>query len=280
MKIAVTGATGFIGRALCAQLGAAHDVRAVVRARTGDLARFRDWPGLLDGMDAVVHLAGYAHGRGDAAALHAVNVDATRAAAEAARARGAHFIFVSTIKVHGQTSAALRESSPIAPQDRYALSKAQAEEALRALPGLRLTVLRPPLVYGPGVKANFLALMRAIARGMPLPLASIENRRSVLYVGNLVDAIERCLADARSIGRTYLVADRDAPSTPALCRAIGAALERPARLFPFPPALLPLRQLTRTLEADTSAMRDELGWQPPFDLAQGLRATALWYRRG
>lgn len=271
MRIAVTGASGFIGRVLCSQLGAEHELRAVARAP--------DWAAALGGVQAIVHLAGLAHGRGDAASLRAVNVEATRAAAEAARASGAHFIFVSSIKVHGeQTAAPLREDSPIAPQDRYASSKAQAEAALRAIPGLRLTVLRPPLVYGPGVKANFLALMRAIARGVPLPLASIDNRRSVVYAGNLVDAIARCLADGRSVGRTYLVADRDAPSTPALCRAIGAALERPARLFPFPPALLPLRQLTRSLEADAAAIRGELGWQPPFTLQEGLRATALWYR--
>ena len=279
MRIAVTGATGFIGRALCARLGGEHDVRAVVREQTGDLARFRDWPSVLGGMDAIVHLAAYAHGRGDAASLHAVNVDATIAAAEAAHASGAHFIFVSSIKVHGeQSTTPLRENSPLAPSDPYARSKAQAEEALRALPGLRLTVLRPPLVYGEGVKANFLALMRAIARGLPLPLASIDNRRSVVYVGNLVDAIARCVSDARSVGRTYLVADDEAPSTPALCRAIGTALERSARLFPFPPAWLPLKQLTSSLEADASAIRAELGLQPPFTLQEGLRATARWYR--
>lgn len=270
MRIAVTGATGFIGRALCGQLGAAHELRAV--------AREPDWAAALDGMQAVVHLAGQAHGRGDARSLRAVNVDATRAAAEAARASGAHFVFISTIKVHGEESAApLREASPIAPRDAYAQSKVDAEEALRAIAGLRLTVLRPPLVYGPGVKANFLALMRAISRGLPLPLASIDNRRSLVYVANLVDAIARCVANQRSIGRTYLVTDGEAPSTPALCRAIGAALERPARLFPFPPALLPLKQLTQSLEADATAIRGELGFQPAYTLQQGLRLTARWY---
>ena len=294
MRIAVTGATGFIGRALCAQLcGAGHALRALVRAPSrelaslasceqvavGDLENFRGWTRTLDGMQAIVHLAGYAHGRGSDAALDAVNVVATRAAADAAREHGAHFVYLSSIKVHGEESAApLREDSPLALQERYARSKAAAEAALRSLAGLRLTVLRPPLVYGAGVKANFLALARAIARGVPLPLASIDNRRSVVYVGNVVDAIARCLAEGRSVGRTYLVADREAPSTPALCRAIGAALERPARLFPFPPAWLPLKQLTRSLEADTSAIGSELGWQPPFALQHGLRATALWYR--
>lgn len=279
MRIVVTGASGFVGRALCSRLCAGHDVRALVRATTGDLARFRGWATALDGAQAVVHLAGYAHGRGDDASLRAVNVDATRAAAEAARASGAHFVYLSSIKVHGERSSApLEESSPIAPSDRYARSKAAAEEALRSIGGLRLTVLRPPLVYGPGAKANFLFLMGAIARGLPLPVASIRNRRSLLYVGNLVEGVVRCLEDPRAVDRTYLLADESALSTPALCREIGVALERPARLFRFPPAWLQMRQLTQSLEADASAIRRELGWQPPFTLHQGLRATALWYR--
>jgi nucleoside-diphosphate-sugar epimerase len=294
MRIAVTGATGFIGRALCQRLSdEGRALRALVRApapelaalpnceqlAVGDLESFRDWQRALDGAQAIVHLAGYAHGRGGDEALQAVNVDATCAAAEAARAVGAHFVFVSSIKVHGEQSAApLREDSPIAPGERYARSKARAEQALRSVSGLRLTVLRPPLVYGAGVKANFLALMRAIARGLPLPLASIDNRRSLVYVGNLVDAVVRCLGDARSAGRTYLVADDEAPSTPALCRALGVALARPARLLPFPPGWLPLKQLTRSLQADASAIRRELGWRAPFSLEEGLRATAHWYR--
>ena len=288
MRIAVTGASGFIGRALCARLSRdGHALRALVRVPrrelgreqmvVGDLAQFRDWARALDGVQAVVHLAGYAHGRGDDAALTAVNVAATRAAAEAACAGGAHFLFASSIKVHGETSSApLRESSPLAPGERYARSKLQAENALRAVAGLRLTVLRPPLVYGPGVKANFLALLRAVARGMPLPLASIDNRRSLLYVGNLVDAMARCLGDGRAVGRTYLVADDAAPSTAALCREIGEALGRPARLLPFPPVLLP-RKLTDSLEADDSLIRRTLGWRPPYTRKEGLKATADWY---
>ena len=157
MRIAVTGATGFVGRALCTRLGAEHELRALVRAPDtlrceqrviGDLARFREWRAALDGMQAVVHLAGYAHGRGEAASLHAVNVDATLAAAEAARSVGAHFVFASTIKVHGDESRSpLKETSPLAPRDPYARSKAEAEEALRSLSGLRLTVLRLSLIH-------------------------------------------------------------------------------------------------------------------------------------
>ncbi|MFN2643930.1 MAG: NAD-dependent epimerase/dehydratase family protein [Burkholderiales bacterium] len=286
MRIAVTGATGFVGRALCARLGAEHELRALVRAPDttlrceqrviGDLARFREWRAALDGMQAVVHLAGYAHGHGDAASLHAVNIDATLAAAQAARSAGAHFIFASTIKVHGDESRSpLKETSPLAPRDPYARSKAQAEEALRSLPGLRLTVLRAPLVYGPGVKANFLALMRAVDRGWPLPLASVGNRRSLIYVGNLADAIIRCLGHEG----TYLVSDGGPISTTQLCRELAAALGRPARLFPCPPSFLP-RKLAASLEVDDSAIRGSLGWQPPHSREAGLRATAEWYLAG
>src|SRR5262249_33114081 len=161
MRIAVTGATGFIGRILCEQLVAEHDVRPVERARIGDLARFRDWSRVLGGMDAIVHLAAYAHGRGDASSLHAVNVDATRAAAAAAGAVGAPSLFGSSRRVHGEEPPApLREASPIAPRDLYARSKARAGAARGGTAALRLRVLPPPLVYGAGVKANFLALMR------------------------------------------------------------------------------------------------------------------------
>jgi nucleoside-diphosphate-sugar epimerase len=175
---------------------------------------------------------------------------------------------MSSIKVHGeQTTAPLRADSPLAPQDDYARSKARAEEALRGLPGLRLAVVRPPLVYGPGVKAHFLALMRAVARGWPLPLASIRNRRSLVYVGNLAAAVHECL------GRegTFLVADGLAVSTPQLCAEMGAALGRPARLFAFPPALLPAK-LSGSLEIL------QTDWKPPFTREEGLRATAQWFR--
>lgn len=258
MKIAVTGASGFIGRTLCAALAnAGHEAVASTDA------------------EAVVHCAAIAHRRATAQEFQRVNVDLALEAARAAAARGAQFVFLSSVKVHGEASAApLRESSPLAPADRYAESKARAEEALRAITGLRLAVLRPPLVYGPGVKANLLALMKAIARGLPLPLASIRNRRSVIYAGNLVDAILACL------GRegTFLVADGPGVSTPQLCREIGAALQTPARLFAFPPSLLP-GKLANTLEIDDSAIRRALGWKPRFGREQGLGATAEWFRR-
>ena len=266
MKVAVTGAGGFIGSTLCPVLiREGHEVRRAARDT------------LLDSdVDAVVHLAAIAHRRASPAELQRVNVDLAVEVGRAAAAAGARMLFLSTLKVHGeQSDAPLSEAAPLAPRDAYAGSKARAEEALRAIPGLRLTVLRPPLVYGAGVKANFLALLSAVARGVPLPLASVTNRRSVLYVGNIAHAIARCLGGAAE-GRTYLVSDGAALSSAALCTQLGEALGRPARLFAFPAVLLP-RKLRASLVADDSALARELGWAPPFSLHEGLRATARWY---
>jgi nucleoside-diphosphate-sugar epimerase len=226
-----------------------------------------------------VHLAAIAHRSASADELQRVNVQLAEEVGRTAAADGAHMIFVSSVKVHGEESeAAFRESSPIAPSDAYARSKAHAEEALRAIGGLRVTVLRPPLVYGPAVKANFLSLMRALARGLPLPLASVSNRRSLVYVGNLADAIQLCLQTPGAVGRTYLLSDGPPVSTPELCRRLAGALGRRARLFRLAPSLIPVRSLTRSLEIDDSAIRHTLGWTPPSSLDEGLRATAAWYR--
>lgn len=253
MRVLVTGAGGFIGSHLCPALAAAgHELRASV-----------------EGSEAVVHLANIAHTSASPAQLHRVNVEGTIAQAKAALAAGARrFVYLSSIKA-GSAG------------DAYGRSKAIAEQALLQLPGLEAVILRPPLVYGPRVKANFLALLRAVDRGWPLPLASIANRRSFVYVGNLVDAILRCL-ESTARGKTYAVADGAPVSTPELCRAIARALGRPARLFAFPPALLRLvpgmARLVESQEVDDAAIRAELGWRAPFTLEQGLQATAEWYR--
>lgn len=287
MRIAVTGATGFLGRAVVPALRArSHEVRTLDRGLTGDIAAVADWSVHIAGMDAVVHLAALAHARGiDETRLRAVNVDASLAIGKAAAAAGIGMLFMSSAKVLGEETAAgaaFDDGSPLAPQDPYARAKAAAEEGLRAIAGLRLTVLRPPLVYGPGVRANFLALLRAVAHGWPLPLASIANRRSLVGADNLADLVAHCVATPRSAGRTFGATDGAPLPTPALCRALGAALGRPARLFPFPPALLelapPARKLTRSLVIDDSAMRRELGWSPPRAFEEGLRSTVEWFR--
>jgi nucleoside-diphosphate-sugar epimerase len=223
----------------------------------------------------VVHLANIAHADADPGLLWRVNVDGTSRAAELAVASGARrFVYLSSVKADNPEQG-----------DHYGRAKLAAEEAVSSVAarsGLEAVILRPPLVYGPRVKANFLALMGAIDRGWPLPFASIENRRSLVYVGNLCDAIARCLEAEAPDGRTFFVTDGAPVSTPQLCRAIGAALGWPARLFSFPPPLLELipslKRLTRSLEVDDSAIRRELDWRPPCSFEQGLRATAEWYR--
>jgi nucleoside-diphosphate-sugar epimerase len=285
MRCVVTGASGFIGRALVPELRArGHHVVALDRAALGDIAGFAGWAALLQGADHVVHLAALAHLRaGDEARLRAVNVDAALALGRNAAAARVSMLHMSSVKVLGEETPRrpFDDTSPYAPQDAYARSKAAAETALRAVPGLSLTVLRPPLVYGPGVKANFRALLRAVARGWPLPLAAIANLRSLVYVGNLANAVARCLESPLAAGKTYAVTDGAPLSTPALCRALGVALGRPARLFSVAPALLELvpaaTKLTRSLVVDDSALRRDLGWAPPHAFEEGLRRTAEWY---
>ena len=291
--VLVTGAGGFIGRALAGRLRAAG--AEIVRVRT--LEEDPAWSEAARDCAAVVHLANIAHAHVDAAELERVNVQGSRRIAEQALEAGVRrFIYVSSIKVHGNESRAggFSAASPYDPADAYGEAKVRAEAALQELArqrGLQLTVLRPPLVYGPGVKANFLALTRAIARGMPLPLGSTRNRRSLIYVGNLADAIARCLDRAESVGRSYTVSDGTAVSTAELCREMGQALTRPARLFAFPLVMLEgagtllgrraaALSLTRNLEVDCSHFREELGWRPPSTLIEGLQATAAWFRGG
>jgi nucleoside-diphosphate-sugar epimerase len=253
MRIHVTGARGFIGSHLCPALEAAGpELRPALEACV-----------------AVVHLANIAHTSAPPAALHRVNVEGTIAQAQAALAAGVRrFVYLSSIKA-------------AQPDDAYGQAKAIAEQALVQMPGLEAVVLRPPLVYGARVKANFLALMRAVDRGWPLPVASIRNRRSLVYVGNLVDAIRLCV-EGSSVRRIYAVSDGAPVSTPELCRALARALGRPARLFPFPAALLRLApglaRLAESLEVDDSAFRADLHWRPPFEFEAGLRLTAEWYR--
>jgi len=267
VKVLVTGASGFIGSTLVPALAAAqHEVR-------------RD----MAGCDAVVHLANLAHARADPALIWEVNVEGTRRVAEQAAAAGVRrLIYLSSIKASGERSEArpFDATEEPRPQDAYGRAKVAAESAIAevaARSALETVILRPPLVYGPGVKGNFLALMNAVARGWPLPFASIRNRRSLVYVGNLAGAIVRCLEAPRAAGRVYVVSDHTTLSTPQLCRALAKALRVRSRLFPFPPFLLGTR-LGASLEVDDSRMREETGWQPAFALDEALSLTARWYR--
>ncbi len=310
MKILVTGANGFVGQATCAALRqAGHTVLPAVRVPygladevvVGNIHAQTDWRAALAGVDAVVHLAARVHLMDDKAAdplaqYRAVNVAGTLQLAQQAHTAGVkRFVYISSIKVNGEERAcAYTETDTPAPEDHYARSKWEAEQGLHQLAaatGLEVVILRPPLVYGPGVGANFLALMRAIARGLPLPLGAIDeqhSRRSLIFVGNLADAIACCLVHPAAAGETFLVSDDDDVATSELARRIGAALGRQARLIPVPYRLLNMlgritkksalvRRLTEPLTSDSQAIRRTLGWTPPFTLDKGLQATAAWF---
>lgn len=275
MSILVTGASGFIGRHLAAEL----ERRGIAfRASSVRVAPDADWRGTLEGVQSIVHLAALAHDRvhGD---VRRVNALGTQRLAQAAADAGArHFIFTSTIGVHGeQTSGApFTEASPLAPRSRYAESKLEAERVLSRI-SISTTILRPTLVYGPRNPGNMLRLLRWVARGWPLPLASVDNRRSLTYVGNLVAAIVALIETP--LAGAYIVCDARPVSTPALVCDLAAGLGKRARLFPFPPFALP-RRLAGSLEADGTKLCRELQWRPPVATSDGLRATARWYRQG
>ena len=239
MNIAVTGATGFVGQALCSHL-LAHDhaVVPVVRHASGlagevivgNIDGATDWQPALSGCDAVVHLAARVHVMDDTAhdplALYrATNTDGTLNLARQAAAAGVkRFVFISSIKVNGEgRDAPYRETDMPAPEDAYAISKWEAEQGLQQIAadtGLEVVILRPPLVYGPGVKANFLRLLQTVKRGWPLPLGAVRNRRSLLFLGNFVDAIRLCVEHPAAAGQTFLLDDGQAVSTPELIRAV------------------------------------------------------------
>jgi nucleoside-diphosphate-sugar epimerase len=311
-RVLVTGAGGFVGRALLATLARRHPTVAMARRLLGDLPAGveprlvgeigpdTEWDEALAGINTVVHLAARVHRRGrdtDEAGFRRVNAEGTRRLAETARRRGVRrLIFLSSVKVNGEATAPgrpFRESDAPAPQDAYARSKWAAEEALAEIAGdgLEVLILRPPLVYGPGVKANMLALLRLCASGVPLPFGGIENRRSLLGLDNLVDAIRAAVGAPAAPGlRTYLLRDGSDLSTADLIRHLCAGLGRTPRLLPLPPALLRLglgaigrgeaaERLLGSLTVDDSRFRADFAWQPPVSAADGLAATALWFRR-
>ena len=309
MKALVTGATGFVGTALCARLAdCGHGVVPAVRSKSGlphevvvgNLDASTDWRPALTGCDVIVHLAARVHVMEDAAqnplALYrATNTEATlNLARQAAQAGVKRFVFISTIKVNGEgRDAPYRETDAAAPEDAYAISKWEAEQALQQIAadtGLEVVILRPPLVYGPGVKANFMRLLRTVERGWPLPLGAIRNRRSLLYLGNFVDAIRLCLEHPAAAGQIFLLDDGEPVSTPELIRAVARAMGRSARLLAVPVGMLELAgallgkraavaRLTGSLYVDSSAIRSRLAWMPPYSLQQGLAATVADWQR-
>jgi UDP-glucose 4-epimerase len=312
-RILITGATGFVGHAVIRDLRAAgHTLSGTTRQadrpqgpdgvplyRVPDFSQPIDWGRFVAGADVVIHLAGRAHmthedGPQAIDLYRATNRDGARRLAEAAAAAGVkRFVFMSSIKAVGEETFAepFSERSPPAPEDAYGISKWEAEQTLAEVAGrtgLELVVLRPPLVYGPNVRGNFLTLLKACARGWPLPLGGIENRRSLISTANLASAVSACAFDARAAGSTFFVSDGEDVSTADLIRRISNALGRSPRLLALPGPLLSIakrlpgigpkvRRLTGSMQIDSRAIRARIDWVPPQSLDAGLAETAAWY---
>ncbi|MBA3677886.1 MAG: SDR family oxidoreductase [Sphingosinicella sp.] len=306
MKAAVVGAGGFVGRALTTRLRAEdHFVLPVVRSPAGisgelsiDDLSTADWPAIFAGVEVVVLTAARVHIMNDPstdplAEFRRVNRDGSLAVLRGAIEAGARrFLFVSTVKVNGEETSAdqpFRADDLPAPNDPYGVSKFEAEQALKLLAAesdIELTIVRPTLVYGPGVGANFETMMRWVSRGLPIPLGAItNNRRSIVGIDNLVDLLALCLSAPAAANQTFMAADGRDLSTAELLREVGGALGRPARLLSVPKGLIDfaarllgkgaaVRRLTGSLQVDITKTRDMLGWSPPESIEEGMRRTA------
>lgn len=313
MKFLVTGANGFVGKPLCAELlRRGHAVCAAVRAAdsqiesnelvaVGAIDSKTDWTIALRGAVCVIHLAARVHVMRDDASnpleeFRRVNVSGTEHLARSAAASGVkRLVYVSSIKVNGEATnagAKFTEADAPSPQDPYGISKWEAEQALHrvaAETGLEVVIVRPPLVYGAGVKGNFAQMLKVLVKGIPLPLASVHNQRSLVYV-DLVDALIVCATHPAAAGQTFLVSDGEGISTSDLLRQLGAAVEHPARLLPCPPALLKLagwligksdqvERLLGSLQIDSGKIQRDLNWKSPYTLREGLQNTGASIRR-
>lgn len=314
--ILVTGANGFVGTALCRYLeNTGASVRGALRRRgqsqsqvdgvqyvqIGEIGPATDWVAALEGIEVVVHLAARVHVMTEHASdplaeFRAGNTAGTERLARLAADRGVRrFVYLSSIKVNGEATngPAFADGDVPHPQDPYAISKWEAEQALHhisAETGMEVVIIRPPLVYGPGVGGNFLRLMLLVRRGLPLPLASIANRRSLIYLDNLADVITLCANHPKAAGETFLVSDGEDLSTPELMTRLSRECGISCRLLPFPPVGLRLlgklggksaeiNRLMDSLQIDSSRIRKQLGWTPPYSVDQGLALTAGWFQR-
>jgi nucleoside-diphosphate-sugar epimerase len=306
-KLLLTGASGFVGRRLASGLIEQNaDLICSVRERmhiagadcrvVADLGPTTDWRHCLDGVVSVIHCAARVHVLREREAdplrlFREVNVAGTLALAEQAATAGVQrFIFLSSVKVNGETTSAghpFSEECAPRPVDPYGISKFEAEQALFDLgrrTGMAITVIRPPLVYGPGVGANFLSMLQWVQRGTPLPFGSIRNRRSFVYVENLVSLITCCVHSPSAENQVFLVSDGCDMSTPELLRKCATSLSVISRLFPCPPSILiwmarlagrrsVADRLCRSLQVDIGKARRVLGWAPPYTVEQGLNAS-------
>lgn len=306
MRVLVTGANGFVGSRLVGQLGRSDRFSLACAVRTAGSCRFgeeysigelgpeTDWSPALQGQDVVVHLAARAHVMVDETPdplveYRRVNVDGTlNLARQAIDAGVRRFVFVSSIKVNGEQTNVGQPFTPdqiTAPEDAYGMSKLEAEKGLLELgkaSGMEVVIIRPPLVYGPGVKGNFATLIKFVEKGFPLPLGAISNKRTLVSLDNLVDLIETCIDHPAAANEVFLAGDNRDLSTSELLREIGKALGKPTRLIPVPQGLLMVaarllgkadvaRRLFGSLQVDTSKARNLLGWEPPVSVEEGLR---------
>ena len=307
-NVLVTGAKGFVGRTICEAM-AEKNWRFVPVTRlaneaaiSGEIPRFvgeigslTDWSGVLSGVSTVLHLAGRVHVMQESlvdplSAYREANTCGTlRLGRQAAAAGVRRFVFVSTVKVNGEGRVTpYRESDTPCPTDPYAISKWEAEQGLRQIAedtGMQLVIVRPPLVYGPGVKANFLSMMRWVNCGIPLPLGAIRNKRSLVGLDNLVDFLMTCITHPAAANQTFLVSDGEDLSTAELLVRMATALGKPSRLLSISPTVLGVgaallgkrdfsRRLCESLSVDISKARALLGWSPPLGVDEGLRKTA------
>lgn len=313
MRVLVTGASGFIGCASVRMLQVrGYEAIAAVRRQTNnlpdkvrccpitDIEAGTDWRAALDNIDTVVHAAARAHIMQDVSVeplkeYRKVNVDGSlRLARQAAEAGVRRLIFISSIKVNGEQTgagASFRADSEPAPRDAYGISKLEAEQGLQALAaetGMEVVIIRPPLVYGPGVKANFLSMMRWLDRGIPLPLGAIDNLRSLVALDNLVDLIVTCISHPIAANQVFLASDGEDLSTTELLLRMGMALGKPARLLPIPSTWLErgaaligrsglAQRLCGSLQVDIAKTRTLLGWSPPVAVSEALEQTARHY---
>ena len=310
MKVLVTGASGFVGSGFLTRAASESHIslRAALRTRNKlgisgietviveGLTETASWHNAVKGCDAVVHAAGRVHIMHDTSfnplvEFRRVNVHGTlNLARQAAVAGVKRFIFLSSVKVNGeftQPGHPFSENDIPAPQDPYGISKYEAEEGLRQLAketGMAVTIIRPPLVYGPGVKGNFQSILRWVGSGIPLPFGAINNKRSFIALDNLVDFIMACIVHPKAANQTFLIADNEDLSITKLLQCVGLALGKPARLFPVSERLLNYgailvgkkemgQRLCGSLQVDFSKARELLGWTPPVSLDEGLRRT-------
>ncbi|MFL2780608.1 MAG: NAD-dependent epimerase/dehydratase family protein [Rhodospirillales bacterium] len=314
-KILITGATGFIATPLIRALREQGHILSGTTRKTGvfsgtngiplhkvpEISENTDWSNIISGAEVVIHLAARVHimkdqSRNPIEAFRRVNTLGTKSLAlQAANAGIKRFIFLSTVKVAGETSPidGFKESGPISPNDPYSISKYEAEQELLKIAqssSMEVVIIRPPLVYGPNVKGNFLSLLKLAKKNYPLPLNSINNKRSLIFVDNLTDAITKAVDHPKAANKIFFLSDEENLSTTELINKISRAFGTKARIFNIPQKYLILlgkitgntaiiKRLTQTLTVDSTRIKSDLNWSPPFQSDVGIEKTVNWYNR-